>query len=275
VSFATNDAQNAQPVSCYTFVRRDQVWRYTDQPEDVTVDGVVYRAAVIAHGDLQKDDESAAGEVPVTCAVSTPIVAALDDVIRSGPKVICTIRQTHRSGVGGVVTPASAVRFKGVVQSRRIAGGDCTFTVASLAGVLEKPMLRVITSPTCNNAIYDRLCGVDKTLYETTGCVITDIVGSVLTVAEAALQADGYYTAGPLVVEDGSAAGERLFVADHTGDQLTLLHPPPAALAIGDAVTLYAGCDGTEATCDAKFANLDYFLGFPRVPVTNPFVKAG
>lgn len=275
MSFATNDARNAQPVTCYTFVRRNEVWRYTDQPADVTVDGVTYRAAVITHGDFQKDDESAAGEVSVTCSDATPIVGALDDLMRAGPKVTCTIRQTHRNGVGGVSSPASAVRFKGVVQSRRIAGGECVFTVASLAGVLERPLLRVITSPTCNNAIYDRLCGVDPASYIQGPFAVDAITGAVLEVSEAAAEADGYFTAGVAIVVTGNAAGERLFIADHTGDELTLLHPPPAGLDVADTVQLLPGCDGLEATCASKFNNRDFFMGFPRVPVTNPFVKAG
>lgn len=275
MSFTSNETADSQPVFCYTFVRANQVWRYTDQPDDVTVDGVTYRAAVISHGDLQRDEETAAGEVTVTCALATPIVAALGDVIRYGATITCTIRQTHASGIGGVGTPVTAVRFKGVVQARKLSGVACAFTVANLAGVLERPLLRVITSPTCNNAIYDRRCGVDPSLYTTTGCAITDITGSVLTVADAALQADGYYTAGPALVESGTAAGERLMIADHTGDQLTLLHAPPTGLAVGDTLAISAGCDGLEATCIAKFDNQEFFLGFPRVPVTNPFTKAG
>lgn len=275
MSFTSNELLNSQPVFTYTFVRRNDVWRYTDQPADVTVDSIVYRAAVITHGDLQRDTESAAGEVSIQCSDQTPIVAALDDLIRFGPKITCTIRQTHRNGVGGVSSPVSAVRFKGVVQSREIAKGLCTFTIASLAGVLERPLLRVITQPTCNNTLGDRLCTVDMSAYTTTGCEITAITGSVLTIAEAALEADPYYTAGVVRVEDGDAIGERLFIADHTGDELRLLHPPPAGLQVGDHVAISAGCDGLEATCDTKFSNLDLFLGFPRVPITNPFVKAG
>ena len=275
MSFQTNETADSQPIFCYTFIRGNSVWRYTDQPADVTVDGVTYRAAVISHGDLQRDEETAAGEVTVTCARATPIVDELADVIRYGPQISCTIRQTHAAGIGGVGTPVSAVRFKGLVQARKLSGAECAFTVANLAGVMERPLLRVITSPTCNNAIYDRRCGVDPSLYTTTGCAITDITGSVLTVPDAALQVDGYYSAGPALVETGAAVGERLMIADHTGDQLTLLHPPPAGLAVGDTLAISAGCDGLEATCIAKFDNQEFFLGFPRVPVTNPFTKAG
>jgi uncharacterized phage protein (TIGR02218 family) len=270
MSFNSNELANGQPVFCYTFARGSSLWRYTDQPEDAVVDTVTYRAAVIAHSDLQRDDESAAGTITVTMADTTPIVAALTTLGLQGLPVTCTIRQSHRANVGDVVTPASAVRYKGVVQGRERADGRCTFTIASLTGAFERPLLRVLAAPTCQNTIYDGRCGVDPSLWQTAACEVAAISGRTLTVAEAALQADGYYTAAPLIVEDGTAVGERLFVVTHVGDALTLAHVPPGTLAVGDHVSLFKGCQGTEAAC-IEFSNIDWFMGFPRVPTVNPW----
>jgi len=44
------------------------------------------------------------------------------------------------------------------------------------------------------------------------------------------------------------------------------MYPLPAAPAAGDALTVYAGCDHTPATCAARFSNLASFRGFPYVP---------
>lgn len=274
-TFTANERANSQPVTCYTFIRRDTVWRYTDQPEDVTVDGVTYRAAVIAHGDLEKDDESAAGELTVTLSRETPIVSELQALNRDGYRVTCTIRQTHRVGIGGVVTLSTAIRFKGGLLARTLKDGACEFRVASLAALFDRPILRVIASPTCNHTVYDTGCGVDPVGFTTTGCTVSAISGLVLTVTDAASQADGYYTAGYLVVEAGSAAeGERIFIQGHVGSALTCLTALPPGLAVSDTVAITAGCDGLEATCTTKFSNLDYFLGFPRVPQVNPFEQA-
>lgn len=274
MSFLSNDQRNAQPVSCYTFSRGDKLWRYTDQPADVTVGGVTYRAASITHGEFQKDDESAAGETTVTCAGATPIVSELDDIGPNGLPLICTIRQTHRSGVGGVTVPATAVRFKGHVVSRTIDAGTCAFTVASVASLFERPLLRVVCTPTCNHTVYAPGCGVDSAAFTVTGCAISAISGLTLTVADAALQADDWYAAGFLVVESGTAAGERAFIAAHAGDQLTLLTGYPPGLTTADTIAITAGCDGRETTCRTKFDNVPFFLGFPRVPQVNPFERA-
>jgi uncharacterized phage protein (TIGR02218 family) len=146
--------------------------------------------------------------------------------------------------------------------------------VSSLAGLFDRPLLRVIHSPTCQHAVYDAGCGVDPGPFTTTGCAISAISGLTLTVADAASQADGYYTAGYATVETGSAAGEKVYIATHAGSTLTLLIAPPPGLTTSDTIAITAGCDGLESTCRAKFNNVPYFLGFPRMPVVNPFKQA-
>jgi hypothetical protein len=42
-------------------------------------------------------------------------------------------------------------------------------------------------------------------------------------------------------------------------------------IAVGQAVTLYPGCDHTTTTCDGKFSNLNNYGGFPHIPTKNPF----
>jgi uncharacterized phage protein (TIGR02218 family) len=267
--FETNERSDSQPVHCYTFVRGTTVWRYTDQAEDVTLSSVTYRAAAIAHSEFARDDEGAAGEITVTLSTETPIVADLNGKM-SGPPITLTIRQTHRSGVGGV-TPVTAVRYKGHLTARRLAGGVCELTVASISSLLERPLLRWIAAPTCQKTVYSPECGVDPSAFTVTGKAVTVISGRTLTITDADANGDDYYTAGYLVIETGTAAGERLFIQSQVGTAVTLLHDPPPGLVVTNTVALTAGCDGVEATCDTKFANIDHFGGFPRVPVINPF----
>lgn len=273
-TFTTNERLNAQPVHLYTFARGTSLWRYTDQPADVTVGGVTYRAAAISHSPIERDDETAGGECEVTCAAVTPVVPALDALGLNGLPVICTIRQTHTVGVGGVSSATVAVRFKGPVQTRTISGAECRFRLASMAAAFDRPILRWIAAPTCQHTFGDTGCGVDTSAYTTTGCAISVLSGLTLTIASAALQADGYYTAGWLTVETGPAAGERVFIRSHTGSSIVALTALPPGLTPAHTVALTAGCDRLEATCRTKFSNLDYFAGFPRVPQVNPFVRA-
>lgn len=265
--FETNERANAQPVHCYTFARGTALWHYTDQPTDVTLSGVVYRAASISHSEYARDEESAAGELTITTSDLTPLVSDLNGrFATSGLPVTVTIRQTHT----GVTTPTAKVRFSGFVKDRTLAHGECRFTVASIAALLERPLLRWTCSPTCNKTVYGPECGVDPATYTAAASSISAISGRTLTVPAASGQADGYYTAGFLLVETGPAAGERCFIQTHVGSSLTLLHDPPSDLTTSHTVAITAGCDGVESTCITKFSNIDQFGGFPRVPQVNP-----
>ena len=72
---------------------------------------------------------------------------------------------------------------------------------------------------------------------------------------------------GSLVFSSGVNANLRATVKSVVaGVSLSLMYPLPSAPAAGDALTVYAGCDHTPATCAARFSNLANFRGFPFVP---------
>lgn len=80
-------------------------------------------------------------------------------------------------------------------------------------------------------------------------------------------EAAGHFDLGLLTWTSGANAGVarevKSFAADGT---FVLWEPCPKAVQIGDAYTVYPGCDKTEATCKGKFANFDRYGGFPDVP---------
>lgn len=52
---------------------------------------------------------------------------------------------------------------------------------------------------------------------------------------------------------------------------LLLSHRLPPGINVGDAVTVYAGCDHAVATCFSKFVNVPNFGGLPHLPTVNPY----
>jgi uncharacterized phage protein (TIGR02218 family) len=47
---------------------------------------------------------------------------------------------------------------------------------------------------------------------------------------------------------------------------IDLIAPFPVIPLVGDAFTIYPGCDKQQSTCATKFGNLIHFRGFPYVP---------
>jgi hypothetical protein len=84
-------------------------------------------------------------------------------------------------------------------------------------------------------------------------------------VAAFATKPNGWFNAG--YIEKGT---ERRMIINHAGDTLTLLNPM-AGLAVGDAITAYAGCKRDYSDCVSKFNNGERFFGFEWIPARNPF----
>lgn len=85
--------------------------------------------------------------------------------------------------------------------------------------------------------------------------------------------AEGWFGFGTALWEDGQRAGLRDRVLSHQRlggvDILGFGVPVGDWVAVGDSVTLTAGCDRRLATCREKFDNVPNFRGFPHVPGTD------
>jgi hypothetical protein len=225
---------------------------------------VTYRAAVISHSPYERDEETASGELTITMSAETPIVSELNGEFGTSRPVTLTIRQTHRRRRRrGDADDRRAVQRVGRREgrsrewpcasspsrrSRRCSSGRCC------AGCAGRRATRRSSAE----------CGVDPAPFTTHGLRhLRDLGQHAHGRRRRESQADGYYTAGYLVVESGTGAGERRFIASHVGSTLVLLHDPPRRLTTADTIAITAGCDGVEATCETKFANIDHFGGFP------------
>jgi hypothetical protein len=74
------------------------------------------------------------------------------------------------------------------------------------------------------------------------------------------------YSKGYIVPTSGQAVGWPIMVTLQSDTTHLNVQPFPLPLAVGDAFTLYPGCDGQKATCEFKFANKQNFGGFPSTP---------
>ena len=160
--------------------------------------------------------------------------------------------------VGGVTL------FKGFLSTVDTVGRTMAkVTMASRLVLLDYPMPHNIFGPTCNHTLYDSGCGVVASSYVTAGTVGSGSTASLILSSGAR----ALHTQGSLVFTSGVNSGIRATVKSVVvGTSLTLIYPVPAIPMPGDNFNVYAGCDHTQATCVARFANLANFRGFPFVP---------
>lgn len=124
----------------------------------------------------------------------------------------------------------------------------------------------------CDAVLGDSRCGVNVAVpaYRATATVSAVLDDMRLRVIGLSGFTDRFFRYGVLTFTSGAAAGLAADLEDQrrTGGsaELTFWLPVPAGVAVGDTMTVTAGCDKRFATCKAKFSNQLNFRGFPHMP---------
>ncbi|WP_343061955.1 DUF2163 domain-containing protein [Novosphingobium piscinae] len=145
--------------------------------------------------------------------------------------------------------------------------------VKSLQELLAQPFPRNVYQSVCSRTVYDAGCGANKALFTSTGTVASSPAPTTTSFKTGHAQAAGYFDQGVITFTSGANAGIRRTVKSYNpATGFTFALPLPVAPAIGDTISVFAGCDKTLATCRSKFNNAGNFRGFPWVP--NPETAA-
>jgi uncharacterized phage protein (TIGR02218 family) len=169
----------------------------------------------------------------------------------------------------GSVWPAvvgTLIQFYGRVSELSAGRTSADFKIKSALELLDVQMPRNVYQAVCLHTLYDSGCAALKSSFMVTGtasgtCTTTSF-GSGRT------EAAGYFDQGVLKFTSGINTGlSRTVKAYDATHKFSFALPWPAAPAVGDAFTVYPGCDKTKDTCRAKFNNLGRFKGYPYIPV--------
>jgi uncharacterized phage protein (TIGR02218 family) len=231
---------------------------YTFNCSGPLVSGLKYKGTVGLDVDKQQITIAAR---PTDLINGAPFLIALRDGAFDGAEVIrYRVFLTAPAGtvVGGVIM------FKGKIATvDNVGRTQATITVASDLVILQYDMPRNLWSPTCVHSLYDAGCGIPRGTYASAGTAGSGSTSNQILTSVASAQ----HAQGSLVFTSGANANVRATVKSvSAGAQLTLMYPLPFAPAIGDAFTVYAGCDHTQGTCQGRFNNVSNFRGFPYVP---------
>lgn len=124
----------------------------------------------------------------------------------------------------------------------------------------------------CDAVVGDERCGVDldQPIYKGVATVTAVIDGFQIRVSGLAGFEEGWFGFGLGRWTDGRREGLADAVLTHRrdpdGDVLGFAARIGEWVAVGDALTVTAGCDRRFATCKARFGNAANFRGFPHIP---------
>ncbi|MEM7806220.1 MAG: phage BR0599 family protein [Pseudomonadota bacterium] len=237
------------------------------QPPDFTTSDPSTRTYVaepgIAHTEILSSGEVDRAEVQISFPISSAFAISL--LGASSPTTWVTIFRYHLSDV----TSERRALFVGRLISREINGYQLNCRFENIVSRLRANGLREYFSTSCRHALYQQGCNLNIEDFFTAGTA-TALSDLDLTVTEAALQADGYYTGG--VIRWNSVL---VYVLGHTGSTLLLKSVPnglAAAIAGGSqSVEIAPGCPLSIDVCGSRFNNADNFGGFPYIPKKNPY----
>lgn len=154
--------------------------------------------------------------------------------------------------------------FYGLVSDVEPGRSAVKMTVKSALELLSQPFPRNVYQSTCLHTVYDAGCALAKTAFTATGTVTG--TPTTTSIASALAQAAGYFDQGVLTFTSGPNNGLKRTVKSFSGGAFTFANPLPVAPVAGNTFSVFAGCDKTKSTCNAKFSNLGRFRGFPYIP---------
>lgn len=155
--------------------------------------------------------------------------------------------------------------------------GQFTAELRGLAHILNQPKGRQFQHG-CDALLGDARCSVNLATadYSVNGSIVA-VNENGADVSGTAGFSSGWFSRGTLRFASGSNAGRTLEIRKdlRVGDlaRIDFWSLPKFTFAVGDTVTLVAGCDKQFSTCRAKFSNAANFRGFPTMPGTDFLLK--
>jgi uncharacterized phage protein (TIGR02218 family) len=157
--------------------------------------------------------------------------------------------------------------FTGLIDTVTIdpVGSAGSFDIRGIA--VEAEAFIQTYQPMCRTDLFSSLCGLNAADWDQAGTIATIVDRFNFTVAGlGSPPADGWFNQGTFV----TASGFKGVIANWLQGALKITMYQPqcmARLTVGEAITIYPGCDKTGATCRTKFNNKinfqgeDHFLG--------------
>jgi hypothetical protein len=187
------------------------------------------------------------------------------------------------ANVVGNAATIIACYFSGEVSDVSMEGPILSATCEALSWMFERSAARRLFQDNDNWNLFEPASGLLPANWQW-NCVVvsydvpsaTLVVGTISSSNDTAITAN-FFAAGYLQLTHAGAPVQYRMISQSTavaGGEITLglSSPLTTAPAVGDAIAMYPGYDGSAQMCINVFNNYDHFGGFPFIPIGNPFV---
>lgn len=262
---------------------------------------LTFQPAAVHHDGLRWDGEKSSGHIRVSLPLDHPLAAVFkSDAPAAEAWLTLAILRNN------VVTTL----FYGKLTAADFDEHRCQWTAVHLRTLLEMPALTRRHTRHCSHGLFSKECGVKAHALDTStsyfahreDTLITYIASNRTVIrAERAARAPGWCAGGRVVIggrysNDASTAEGTAFypreaggltteqaeaaqihggvgrtvVADNENGDIELMTALPPGVAVGDRITIYAGCAKTREAHLQFFPNMRTFGGYPFMPAKHP-----
>jgi uncharacterized phage protein (TIGR02218 family) len=243
---------------------------FTTHDQNIAIGGVTYKAdGALTPSALQSSSSLATDNMEVTGILDSADIADAD--IEAGLYDHARI-DVYACNWADVTQGTVQLRRGWIGQIAR-SGLHYAAELRGLHDRLQRP-IGVYYTPECRFDLGDSNCAVNLAPLTVTGSV-TSATDQANFADTSRTEATGVFNYGKLTWTSGANAGLAMEVKNWDLPSLTftLWLPMPNAIQIGDAYSVYPGCDKRFSTCANKFSNAANFGGFPYVPGVGNILK--
>jgi hypothetical protein len=258
VSFESRETSrhDGRPVECFRVRHGSTEWRWTSADAVITIPGIgTFTPATVSRSGQVFGGENQSGALELRVPLDNP----LRPLVLGYPTTV-PIRVgfflVHR---GDEADPVTVFEDSEVISAR--AEGDEVVLLCQPETSFARsafPVLRYTS--TCFHNVFDGGCKLIREAFEAE-VTITAVDGHDVVSSAFALQPDGYYRRGRIIL----TGAEARTIVHHAGDRVTLTHPFEGLVAPAIAV-VSPGCDGTAFVCATRYANTTNRLSWDRIP---------
>jgi len=255
--------------TCWEITRKDgTVMGFTDFSEALTIDSVTYEAKTgYASTTIASSSGLSVDNLDVSGALSSDAITEADITAGKYDFAAVQIFQVN------YLEPTAGENILRTGYIGNISRGDHAFT-AEIRGLAQLAQRNIgeLYSDTCRATLGDTRCGIDLTDYTFTATV-TAVGDDTFTISNSETKTAGYFKKGLVTFTSGNNDGVSMEIQAHTKDGtydvITPFLPLAETIAVGDTLTIVAGCTGSFSVCSGTFDNYLNFRGEPNIPGTD------
>lgn len=254
------------------------VWRYTSFEKALNDQGTIYQPIAIEHGDIRESLNLEKNEVTLRTRVfeGHPLLLFIPFRLEFPMEMEVLETETYPGGLDAYNTRRL---FKGEVIAVDTDGPFLTARAVNAGNLFERKLPRWLLQPTCNWALFDSACGLDRAAWRVDGQIVDAFTSNTfrlrVRLAGGSGIAENFFAGGWLETAKDNVLATRGISGSTVPNaanevELTIssdLSPWPAH---NQPISLYPGCDGRRESCLNRFRNYPRFGGFPFMPVGNP-----